>query len=173
MISTGGLEAIWSGGSGLQQEERYLCREKEPPITLLPGEEASHGEGVPVTLRPGTCVAGAAGTGGIAAGDGYMLGAWCSFSCRLAVPRRFAARKGRQMAQGVRTEQILQDVWREMLQRLLMDMDQPAPGNTVQLKRQLDRQLRETAQKEMLDLGWQLTHCRLEKILITRSETHE
>lgn len=159
--------------TSMQMEERYLCREKEPARTLLPGEEIPCGEGRIVTLKSGIYADGAAGVGGIAANGGCTLGAWCSYCCRLAVPRRFAAQKGRQMAQGVQSEAILQETWREMLQMLLKDMACPTPANPVQLKKQMNRRLRDTAERELMDLGWQLVHCRLEKILITRGETDE
>lgn len=148
--------------------ERFLIRPSQPPRTLLPGETWTEAEGAMLALRPEASVAGVAGTGGIALGSEYVLGGWCSFRCRLAVPRRFAAREGARLAAGTPMDGILRGALCGTLQALLAQADCEAPQGTARLKMQLNHQLQDAARRELMGLGWQVTHCRLEEIRITR-----
>lgn len=151
--------------------ERFLIRPMQPPRSLLPDEAWPKGEGALLVLEPDADVAGVAGTGGIALGGEYLLGGWCSFRCRLAVPRRFAAREGERLAAGAPMDGILSGRLSHVLQALLAQADWRPPESASWLKMRLNRQLQAEARRELMGLGWQVTHCRLEKILITRRES--
>lgn len=156
--------------NAVQQEERFLIRDQEVPRTLLPGELPAASEGTVVAFMPGVCINSVAGAGGIALENGWQLGGWCSFCGQLMVPRRFAAREGVHIAKGAKIERVLCDRMREELHRLLTAAGQELPMDAAKTKRQLIPQLRSAAEQEMMELGWHLTHCRLEAIQITRSE---
>ncbi len=150
--------------------ERFLIKRAEPPRTLLPGESWTKGEGAVLVLQRGASVTGVTGIGGIALSREYFLGGWCSFRCQLAVPRRFAAREGIRLVEGIQMDDILRGKLSELLQALLSQADCQPSMHPAQLKMQLNHQLHEIAQRELMNLGWRVPYCRLEKILITRSK---
>ncbi len=163
-----GYERRCSGAGEERTTERFLIRPEQPPRTLLPGETWTREEGAMLTLQPEANVAGVAGVGGIALGSEYLLGGWCSFCCRLAVPRRFAAREGARLAAGMPMDGILRGKLSGTLQALLAQADCEMPRGTAQLKMLLNHHLQAAAQRELMELGWQVTHCRLEEIRVTR-----
>lgn len=164
------FEHICPGTEEARLAERFLIRPAQPPRSLLPDEAWTKGDGALLVLQPDAGVAGVAGTGGIALGGGYLLGGWCSFRCQLAVPRRFAAREGERLAAGAPMDGILSGRLSDVLKALLAQADcQPSAGASW-LKMRLNHQLQAEARRELMGLGWQVTHCRLEKILITRRE---
>lgn len=155
-------------GAEETRAEHFLIRPSQPPRTLLPGEMWIEGEGTMLALEPEVSVAGVAGTGGVVLGQEYLLGGWCTFRCRLAVPRRFAASEGARLAAGAPMDGILRGRLSDTLNALLAKVEEYAPAKGAQLKMQLNRQLQDEAQRELMSLGWQVTHCRLEEIRITR-----
>lgn len=159
-----------TGGAKTPQEERYLIREGASPRSLLAGEAAAEKDGRLLTLRRDVCVEGVAGAGSVALEDGRILGGWCSFCCQLAVPRRFAAREGKRLAEGVQAEQIISELMRGVLAKLFAAPEWRTPADEARLKKQLARRLQEEAARALIDAGWRVTRCRLERIRITRRE---
>lgn len=148
--------------------ERFWVREGLPLRSLLP-DEKPEGEGTVISLSPGLSIEAVAGAGGAVLDAGRTIGGWCSYRCELAVPRRFAARAGKRLAGGAPAEEIVSGMLREAMQDLFSQAS-AQKEDAAKLRITLSRRLRDEAGKELLSLGWRLTSCRLEEILITRSE---
>lgn len=148
--------------------ERFWVREGLPLRSLLPDEKPEEG-GTVISLSPGFDIIAVAGCGGAVLDEGRTIGAWCSYCCELVVPRRFAAKAGKQLAGGAPAEEIISGKIREAMQTLLNNTS-TLRGDAAKLRITLTRRLRDEVGKTLLSMGWRLTSCRLEDILVKRSE---
>lgn len=146
--------------------EEYVIERNGNLRSLLPGERNT-GEGVCLKLLRKRRVEGVAGAGRIAMKGSHMAGGWCRFSCRLEVPRRFAMREGRRLADGVQAEQILCEVLRGALADAFSDVQLDEHLSQAQVKKRIEKQICKGAERDLLRVGWQLTECKLEDIQIT------
>ena len=150
-------------------EEEYFLSRNGILRSVLPGDEPQN-DGTRLKLLRKSCVEGVAGIGGILIKEDQMLGGWCSFTCQLEVPRRFASQKGQHLAEGTQANHILRDILRDVLKDVFSNMEQPMQQSCAQMKKQLERRLQVVAEHELMMIGWQVTRCQLEEIHITRRE---
>lgn len=154
--------------TAMMNEDYLICR-NAPPRSLLPDErQGMEGKGKILTLQRDVCVEGIAGTGGVEVDGNHLLGGWCSFGCRLAIPRRFAVKEGWRLAEGEQADHILCETLRSVLNRLFTDQSAQSDHSGARMKKQLGRRFQEEARLALLQVGWQITHCRLEDVQITR-----
>lgn len=148
--------------------ERFVFSRNGTVLTLLP-EESYHTnmqtDDSCVYIMPKattTCVAGA---GRVPLNNHYLLGGWCSFSCQLVSPRRFAVRCGKELLQNPdgdiilikHIRRVLQDVF-EHTAEILTD------PSAFETRACIMKLFPEKAKYVLLDIGWKLTSCRLENI---------
>lgn len=152
-------------------EEGFLIRSEGKPSALLPEDlPLKNADETAVLLQANAEVNGFAGNAGVPVDRERKLGGWCSFACRLAVPRRFTVRAGRELAAGADGQELVAQRMRDALQEVFEKVTAAEADDIVRLRKRLSEQLKPAGEKRLMELGWQMTHCKLEKILITRSE---
>jgi len=113
-----------------------------------------------------SCVAGA---GQVALKNNILLGGWCSFSCRLISPRRFAVRCRTEILQKqagdailtIRMRGVLRDAFEQTAKELVNPSDFKVRAYVTAL-------FLKKAKRALLDIGWLITSCRLENIELSK-----
>lgn len=93
-----------------------------------------------------------------------QVGGWCSFQCHLLVPRRFASGCGEKMVAGSTAQELVCEAVRAAFLKVLM---QEVPCEERRMKMQLEPLLQQEAGDALMQMGWLLKDCKLERIKLS------